>query len=728
MKSFIAAAVLVPSAYACFGSDSACQVNGPASAAEQPAWLEALKQNRTATQKLIGWTGGNSDVLPWTLQAYIQPQIHPYDRYLWDPDAKTFTVGKYLDDLEARYGGIDSVLMWPVYTQIGVDDRNQFDMWRSMPGSIDGVANLTAQFHERGVKFLWPEKPWDLGTRREPASDAATYAQLLKQTNGDGLNGDTMGFFPEEFYAESAKLGHPIALEPEGGGQDDALNWTTQGWGYWDYPEAPVVDRFKFVTEGKFLTNVCNRWAKSKTNDTQSAWFNGDGYESWENVWGIWNGITPYDGEVIRRVANMLRHYGKEGVFNSPDWEPHTREVYQAGIYASKFPLGQQTVWTIVNRKDEEKTVNLTVAAGKYYYDCYHGTQLTASEVPNSGAHIDGPQVSFPIEANGFGCINERDQPASDVTHRFLKVMEHMTAKPLASYDNVWKPLTQHIVETPPTDLAMDAPVGTVFIPREEKFNFTVSGVEIEGDALPEAIGTQYPWEEHPQRHHSHIMSVGPLYMDKFPVTITNYSAYMAATGYHPADDFRWLQNWKGYKTNEARAYLPVEMADLPVEMADLPVTYVSMDEARAYCDWKGARLPTSWEWQYAAQGTDSRVYPWGDEKDQSRYPEEDHSTIYRGPEPVTAHSPAGDSPFGVSDLVGNVWQYTSEFQDEHNRYVITRGGSNYYPQGSFWYFPQAKELNSHNKYFLFSESYERAGTIGFRCVVDAKESERVMI
>jgi len=79
-----------------------------------------------------------------------------------------------------------------------------------------------------------------------------------------------------------------------------------------------------------------------------------------------------------------------------------------------------------------------------------------------------------------------------------------------------------------------------------------------------------------------------------------------------------------------------------------------------------------------------------------------------------------GDSPFGVSDLVGNVWQYTDEFQDDHNRYVILRGGSNYYPNGSTWYFPQAKELNKHNKYFLFADSYERAGTVGFRCVVDA--------
>lgn len=73
-----------------------------------------------------------------------------------------------------------------------------------------------------------------------------------------------------------------------------------------------------------------------------------------------------------------------------------------------------------------------------------------------------------------------------------------------------------------------------------------------------------------------------------------------------------------------------------------------------------------------------------------------------------------------MSDLVGNVWQYTDEFQDEHSRYVLVRGGSNYRPSGSGWYFPQAKELNKHNKYFLFDDRYERVGTVGFRCVVDA--------
>ena len=180
----------------------------------------------------------------------------------------------------------------------------------------------------------------------------------------------------------------------------------------------------------------------------------------------------------------------------------------------------------------------------------------------------------------------------------------------------------------------------------------------------------------------------------------------MAATKYVPADDYRWLKNWGGAKTP-------------PAALVDTPVTYVSLSEARAYCKWKGARLPHEHEWQYAAQGTDSRTYPWGSSKDQSKFPKQTTGTVYHGPESVAAH-PQGASPFGVMDLVGNVWQFTDEYQDDHTRAVVLKGGSNYRPSGSQWYFPQALELNTHNKYFLMNDRYERAGTVGFRCLVDA--------
>lgn len=474
------------------------------------------------------------------------------------------------------------------------------------------------------------------------------------------------------------------------------------GWGYWSYPHIPVVDRFKFLSHGRFLTNVCDRWAKSKTDNLQFAWFNGDGYESWENVWGTWNGITPYDAEAIRRIATMLRFFGRAGFLQSTDWEPHTLDVWQADVYASKWPLASKnsTLWTIANRGSINTTAGLVVQGGRYYYDCYLGAELTVV----SGEK--GLSVTFPLEAHGFGCVVESDIPAeASSLADFLATMKGLTERSLHSYSAEWRYLKQRMVDIPKTALVSEVPLGMAYVPKGF-FNFESRGVMIEGDD-GHGVDVQFPWEEHPQKEHSHHLELGPFYVDKFPVTTANYSVYLQATGFRPTDSYNWLKNWNGRTTP-------------PSELLDVPVTYVGIDEARAYCTWKGGRLPHSYEWQYAAQGTDGRTYPWGSMDDQSRYPKQKNGNRFMGAEPVTAHAPSGDSPFGVSDLIGNVWQYTTEFEDDHTRSVILRGGSNYYPLGSKWYFPQAKALDTHEKYLLMSPRYERAGTIGFRCLVDA--------
>ncbi len=149
-------------------------------------------------------------------------------------------------------------------------------------------------------------------------------------------------------------------------------------------------------------------------------------------------------------------------------------------------------------------------------------------------------------------------------------------------------------------------------------------------------------------------------------------------------------------------------------------MTWVSLEDARAYARWAGKRLPHEWEWQYAAQGTDGRSYPWGNAWDNAAVPPPENSRELPPPPELGAH-PKGASPFGVLDTTATVWQWTDEYTDEHTRAAIVRGGSYYRPQGSIWYFPQAQKLTEHGKYLLMAPSKDRAGTLGFRCVVDAQ-------
>ena len=70
------------------------------------------------------------------------------------------------------------------------------------------------------------------------------------------------------------------------------------------------MSRYKWL-EPRHMVNLSNRWAHDHIDDLQEAFFNGIGFESWENIWGIWNQITPRDGEALRRIAAIERAYGR---------------------------------------------------------------------------------------------------------------------------------------------------------------------------------------------------------------------------------------------------------------------------------------------------------------------------------------------------------------------------------------------------------------------------------
>ena len=727
----------------------------PADAAAQPSWLRALQAWRSSCLGVLDDSIYDDETLSWTQTSFVHVQMHPFDRFFWhnddsDGDAGHYNVSSWLADLRERFGGIDAALLWPTYPMLGIDDRNAYDMIRSMPGGLDGIRQVVHQLHAEGVRVLWPFMPWDTETRYEGA-EPASIVTLVRETGADGINGDTLYTIPEAFSDEGVARGQRVALQPELGGSLGSLGWTTLGWGEaggWSSDAlttspAPAVDLFKWLSPRR-MTTVCRRWDQDRNDALQHAWFNGIGYVAWENVWGIWNGITPRDGEALRRLQPLMRYLGESGYLSSEAWEPHAPTLQPTSVFASRFPQsvrhgdGRRTAWTLVERANSEwpsATPMLELDAAAYegflFWDLYNGVALSPTPSPRREGAIT---LSVAIEARGFGCVLAVPADEPLVLADFLTERARVTAAPLSAYDAEWRAARQ--VPVGPTLQSIEAwpfaPPDAKLVPATASYDFKCEGTVIEPFEADRratfGIDVRFDFEPLATNEHEQRLSINSFYLDRTPVGMARYARYLKATAYAPEDPRNYLREWPDWRSGKH-----------PPGNETVPVTGVSLDEARRFCHWAGGRLPTSIEWQYAAQAGDpANKFPWGAEDDEAKRPKR----VRGGRTPAPTSSEAlleGANAWGLVDLVGNVWEWTdSEFTDEHTRFALLRGGSAYQPVAASdfqnWYFgairryandryvanESAAQLDRHAKFFRFAgaggAAYERSATVGFRC------------
>ncbi len=172
--------------------------------------------------------------------------------------------------------------------------------------------------------------------------------------------------------------------------------------------------------------------------------------------------------------------------------------------------------------------------------------------------------------------------------------------------------------------------------------------------------------------YEAHTVQVPPFRMDRYKVTNRRYLEFMADGGYQTRTlwrdgDWDWKQaqqlSHPVFWRRDADHWLYRTMFKEVTLPLDWPV-YVSQAEAGAFARWAGKSLPTEAEWQHAAYGSpdgETRFYPWGSQAPDAESPAEFGNFDLRrwDPTPVNAF-PAGHSAFGIHDLLGNGWEWTS--------------------------------------------------------------------
>jgi Sulfatase-modifying factor enzyme 1 len=329
--------------------DTAKIFSAPDDPADWPAWREALRRWRAEAAARIEYDGSPYDrpSFAWARSCFAVALAWLWDELVYDHDAGRFTPERFCDEARREFGGFDGVVLWHAYPVIGIDERNQFDFYRDVPG----LRGLVDAFHERGVRVFLDYNPWDVGTRRDPVDDDLALATLVGELDGDGVFLDTMKAAHPRLRAAVDAVRPGVAFEGESNVPLERICDHHLSWAQWFSDSAvPGVLRARWF-EQRHLLHYTRRWNRDHAEELHSAWLNGVGVLVWESVFGSWVGWNERDKALLRAMLPVQRRYAD--LLATGEWTPLAAHSEDTRVVASRWTNGEKALWAAANRSDE---------------------------------------------------------------------------------------------------------------------------------------------------------------------------------------------------------------------------------------------------------------------------------------------------------------------------------------------------------------------------------------
>lgn len=697
--------------------------------------------------------------LAWIRHSYLNQAMMAWDHNIYDSEKDSYTLGEFINFNNRVLGGAEIYGIWPTWPALGMDQRNQWDMFRSMPGGMDSLKSLSTLCKANNSNLFIAFKPWDHSTRDEDPYDGLYDA--IKSIDADGVVLDCSGASTDQLQTAADKAKTGVVMYSEGMAIPKDMQGIVSGRVHNALYYCPPLNLNKLIKPDFAIFRVVEIGKERIKREYSLSLFNGYGTEN-----NLYSPGRPYwldeQWNYLARILMIQRE--SSNLFSGYGYTPLIESCVDK-VYINKFEGKRGSIYTMFSLIPEGVNKALFKAGDitdYHYIDLWNHEYAQIKDINNT------KYVVSDIEAFSGKWLGTNNEGSVGVIAHFRRLLEtnFNLAADLLTFSasegdkiRVWAGMPGYqghykdfstkkqsirlikefgrsegkfVVQLFEDEQLLDEniitfkPASARLISTGEKTNpyrRPPKGMQLikTGKFIMEVeCGDRFI--DYPLPIIKDEIIMPSFYMDKFPVTNKQFKEFIEKTSYQPVDKENYLKHWID--------------GNMALDDSNKPVVYISYEDALAYATWAGKRLPTEMEWQYAAQTSDLRLWPWGN--DENIHGEKTKITNTLSVEtlsgidsilcnpgngvyhPVGSH-PAGANPFGLQDLTSCVWQLTNDVYDNCSySYVMLKGGSFFKPTSSWWYVQGGPQNLRHRQMLLrVSQGFERKATVGFRCVAD---------
>ncbi len=284
------------------------------------------------------------DDLKWVRHTYLCQLMMGWDHNIYDIEKSRYTFGDFVEFNNKVLGGAEIYGLWPTWPALGMDQRNQWDMYRSMPGGMDAVKSMTDLCHRNNSHFYIAFKPWDTATRNEDPYEAL--AQSIYETGADGVVLDCSGASTEQLQKAGDNGGNGIVMYSEGMAVPKDMQGIVSGRVHNALYYCPMLNLNKLIKPEFAIFRVVEVGKELIKREYSLSLFNGYGTEN-----NHFSPGRPYWLEEQWKYLAKILMIQRESAdnFTQQNWMPLI-ETKADHIFVNKWPSENKTVYTIFRK------------------------------------------------------------------------------------------------------------------------------------------------------------------------------------------------------------------------------------------------------------------------------------------------------------------------------------------------------------------------------------------